>query len=110
MTPSTKRHECKLGCGREIIWGVTAEGAKVPLDPRAPVYYVSTPEVAAIARIASGSVVARLAHKIEQPGGAGSYGDAMVSHFSTCSQVGKLKAKGITTNEAAVKEMIEPGA
>jgi hypothetical protein len=30
---------CK-GCGKEILWGETAEGRKVPLDPRVPVYSV----------------------------------------------------------------------
>jgi hypothetical protein len=31
--------ECR-GCGKRILWGVTPEGRKIPLDPSAPVYSV----------------------------------------------------------------------
>lgn len=56
---------CKY-CGKEIVWGVTAEGTRIPLDPRAPVY-----EVKAV--LALGVSVAR------QSG-------AMASHFTTCTK------------------------
>lgn len=28
------------GCGKKIIWGVTPDGKKIPLDAVAPVYHV----------------------------------------------------------------------
>lgn len=29
--------QCK-GCGKPIIWGVTDDGKRIPLDPKPPVY------------------------------------------------------------------------
>lgn len=53
---------CK-GCGKEIVWAVTAEGRKIPLDPRPPVYsLIDTPRGKEAVRTTL----------------------AMVSHFSTC--------------------------
>ncbi len=59
---------CK-GCGKEIVWGVTEEGKKIPLDPSAPVYYVSDDQVL------SGGF---MSYKIERER------SSMVSHFKTC--------------------------
>ena len=56
MTP------CK-GCGKEIVWGATAEGKKIPLDPRALVY--TTIEMRGHKEIVRTYL-------------------AMVSHFATC--------------------------
>ena len=28
-------------CGRQIVWGVTADGKKIPLDASAPTYRIS---------------------------------------------------------------------
>lgn len=54
------------GCGREIVWGLTAEGKRIPLDPRPPVYR-------------TGALL---------PGGDGVHcerdREALVSHFATC--------------------------
>ncbi len=57
------------GCGKEIVWGVTDEGKKIPLDPSAPVYYVSDEKV----DTPQGPTA-----KIERER------SSMVSHFKTC--------------------------
>ncbi len=58
--------KCK-GCGRDMTWGITTEGARIPLDPRAPVY-----------RLDNG--IAVRAH------------GCMVTHFATCSKAGDFSA------------------
>ena len=57
---------CK-GCGKKIIWGVTPEGKKIPLDPSPPVYAV---EVGAVLHT-DGQFVRRAS-------------GFHVSHFATC--------------------------
>jgi len=59
---------CK-GCGREMVWLSLGKGkGAVPLDPRAPVYDVTT--------------------------GARSEGRYMVSHFATCPQANRFSGSG----------------
>lgn len=57
---------CK-GCGKEIVWGITSDGKKIPLDPRPPVYSF-TPLVG---ETLNGLKVERMYN-------------AHVSHFATC--------------------------
>lgn len=59
---------CK-GCGKEIMWGVTPNGKKIPLDKKAPVYAV-------------------MAGQGEEPGLIQITRDdnSFVSHFATCSK------------------------
>lgn len=61
---------CK-GCSKEIVWGVTADGKKVPLDPRAPVY--------SIVELPHGTQIVRT-HL------------AIVSHFATCPAANDFSA------------------
>jgi hypothetical protein len=56
---------CK-GCGKEIIWGLTAENKKIPLDARAPVYFMAGAD--------SGGTLWKRHHA------------AYVTHFATCSK------------------------
>ena len=56
---------CK-GCGKEIVWGTTEEGKKIPLDPRPPVYRK-------LAIVNGELTVDRVDF-------------ALVSHFATCSK------------------------
>jgi len=60
------------GCGRKILWGVTSDGKRIPLDPSAPIYAVN--------QITDGEPVVTLLpaadRKVQGP---------WVSHFSTCS-------------------------
>lgn len=61
---------CK-GCGKPIVWGLTPEGKRIPLDPRAPVYdYATTPAM----------------------DGASAFRNrvAMVTHFATCPKASEF--------------------
>lgn len=63
------------GCGRPLVWGVDPEsGARIPLDPRPPVYRV-------IREDASGD---RLLKRDRE---------AMVSHFATCPEASRFSKK-----------------
>lgn len=65
------RSKCR-GCGREIVWGQDAEGKRIPLDPRPPVYRVFDPPNAGEPHL-----VARMPN-------------AMVSHFITCPKAAEF--------------------
>ena len=57
------------GCGARIVWGVTENGKRIPLDPR-PAVYILTDHVMNTP-LRNTEPIARI-------------GDAMVSHFITC--------------------------
>lgn len=68
---------CK-GCGKEIVWGLTGDGKKIPLDPKPPVYSF----------IGDGDEhsVPVIRHR-----------GAMVTHFATCPEANRFsgsKKKG----------------
>jgi hypothetical protein len=83
MVPPTT--PCK-GCGHLIVWGVTEEGKRIPLDPRPPVYLVSYngEEHITTAVRANGEE----APKLE------SEATFMVSHFATCTHANEFSGKG----------------
>jgi hypothetical protein len=59
------------GCGKEIQWGVTPDGKRIPLDPSAPVYRI-------VSRAEDGSLT------IERDQ------ESMVSHFKTCPKASEF--------------------
>lgn len=61
-----RRSQCK-GCGRPIVWGVTVDGKRIPLDPSAPTYRVCRAD-------GDGTVEVERTEAV------------FVSHFATCSQ------------------------
>lgn len=68
------------GCGREIIWGTTEDGKKIPLDPRAAVYVLGPKAIGDSDRYGEtrgDQIVKRTTL-------------AMVSHFVTCSAANKF--------------------
>jgi len=65
-----KTDTCR-SCGRKILWGVTAEGKKIPLDAVAPCYIDSDPGV-------NHEVARSCAH---------------VSHFSVCPAASEWSGK-----------------
>lgn len=69
--------KCK-GCGKTIIWGMTEDGKKIPLDPAPPVYTLSGFASPVDSRY---SEVARAKRT-----------DFMVSHFATCPQADRFSA------------------
>jgi hypothetical protein len=77
------------GCGKRIIWGLTRDGKKVPLDPAPPVYFLETGMNPMAFRNAE--VMVRTA----TPDG-GEYrensGRMMVSHFVTCPKANEFSA------------------
>ena len=61
---------CK-GCGKKIVWGTTAGGQRIPLDPVPPIYQTSPVTV--------------MGQPVEdQVGAMRTSRDYMVSHFATC--------------------------
>ena len=68
---------CK-GCGKAIEWGQTADGKRIPLDPRAPVYRASHLVTTLIERDS----------------------EAKVTHFATCAKAGDFAASGRGTVDA----------
>jgi hypothetical protein len=70
------------GCGKEIVWGTTEEGTKIPLDPRAPVYSLGPRKIgesAAFGETHGDQLVKRTSL-------------AMVSHFATCPKASQFSA------------------
>jgi hypothetical protein len=67
------------GCGKPLVWGITDDGKKIPLDPSPPVYWVYTLDGADHAERILPQVMAHIA-------GADPEAKAMVSHFATCPQ------------------------
>ena len=59
-------------CGKPIIWAETADGKRIPLDPKAPVYHVVNSDTGRIERLPSDLY--------------------MVSHFATCKDANKFSA------------------
>lgn len=71
-----RRYTNCRGCGRKVMFVTTVDGKKVPLDPSAPVYHrVHDPD--------SGK-----AFWIQESGG-----EAMVSHFATCSHANEFSGR-----------------
>ena len=62
------------GCGKSIVWGVDANGTRIPLDPRAPVYRLGAE------RLGGGYYVARQL-------------DCFVNHFCTCPKAGQFSGR-----------------
>lgn len=77
-----KTSPCK-GCGRPILWATDAEGKAIPLDPRAPIYFVQELE--------DGRCVATLQKKEAEDVPVMR---SMVSHFSTCSKAAQFSRGG----------------
>ena len=70
------------GCGREVIWGVTADNVRVPLDPRPAVYEV----------YAQDRQVGRAIARLES---------AMVTHFATCVKANEFSGSKKKVETAA---------
>jgi hypothetical protein len=73
------------GCGREIVWGTTEDGKKIPLDPRAAVYMLGPRKIDDGDHADGDQIVKRTTL-------------ALVSHFATCAKAnqfsGSNKTKG----------------
>ena len=73
---------CK-GCGKPMVWGITKDGKKIPLDPRAPTYRF------VLKADSEGNL-----HPIHRDGilvvDKTEKGEAMVSHFSTCPKANEF--------------------
>ena len=67
---------CK-GCGKPILWAVTEDGKKIPLDPTPPVYQV----IGTLNTVLGDEKLVARAKE-------GYY----VSHFSTCSHANEFSA------------------
>jgi len=57
-------------CGKKILWGVTVEGKRIPLDPTAPVYHYDPAAKTAV-------IIPQVDY----------YRPVMVNHFSTCAKI-----------------------
>ena len=65
------------GCGRPIVWGITPEGKRIPLDPRPVIYRVTA---------GNGDGDGVLVTPVER-------GAAMVIHFATCKAADQFSGK-----------------
>lgn len=68
------------GCGREIVWAVTPDGKRIPLDPRPAVYRTE---------IVAGVQVCKRANGKDVPV-APTY---LVGHHAVCPNVGDFNVK-----------------
>jgi hypothetical protein len=81
------------GCGKNIVWGKTKDGKRIPLDSRAPVYLQSD-------QYGNGSGLAFRQEEVEHyidpldgsPGCDPVKGKWMVSHFATCPKANEFSA------------------
>jgi len=77
---------CK-GCGKPIVWGVTSEKKKIPLDPRPPIYwFIDDGGEGPCCRVVDQTVLGI------NPTWDGRPAKAMVSHFATCPQANRFSA------------------
>lgn len=74
-------NHCK-GCGKEILWGITPSGKRIPLDPKPPVYLIKGDPTR------NGHPVA--VERIRQ---------VHVSHFATCPQANHFSANNTKKKE-----------
>jgi len=65
--------KCK-GCGKEIVWGQTMDGKKIPLDPKPPVYRLA----------GNNEDGTQYVSRDKQ---------AMVTHFATCSAASQFSGR-----------------
>jgi hypothetical protein len=74
------------GCGKPIAWIQTAEGTRVPLDPRAPVYQIVG------APLAPFGPYVGMRSPVMFTDGDETFNGAMVSHFATCPKASEFSA------------------
>lgn len=70
------------GCGKEIVWGMTEDGKRIPLDPKPPIYTLS-------------GFPSPVNGEYREVGRA-SRDEFMVSHFATCQRANDFSRKGGT--------------
>ena len=74
MTLPTLAESYCRGCGKLIVWGLTREGKRIPLDPRPPIYLLMDTGTDGV-----------MVEKTEQH-------RYMVSHFATCPKASDFSA------------------
>lgn len=72
---------CK-GCGRPMVWAVTADGKRIPLDPKPAIYMV-------VAEPGGGDHVCQRA-KVPAEVTDGKEALFMVTHFATCPKASQF--------------------
>lgn len=73
---------CK-GCGRPVVWGETADGKKIPLDPRPPLYF-------AFVHVKGHIAAERIEPMVMTDQPHAPDGRPMVSHFATCPKASEF--------------------